>query len=107
MVTGEALVERPRPLPRLARDEHDGRGHEQDLEHPVVLPLVELAVLERRVGVAEPVGRAPHLPEDPRLVPVDDLRADDADAFDALDALGRLEEAFDGIGRERRVVVHQ
>ena len=107
VVAGEALVERPRPLPRLARDEHDGGGHEQDLEHPVVLPLVQLAVLQGGVGVAEPVGRAPHLPEHPRLVPVDDLGADDAHAFDALDALGGLEEAFDGIGRERRVVVHQ
>ena len=106
-MTGEALVERPGPLPRLARDQHDGRGDEQDLEHPVVLPLVELAVLERGVGVTEPVGGAPHLPQDPRLVPIDDLRADDADAFDALDALGGLEEAFDGIRRERRVVVHQ
>ena len=107
VVAGEALVERPRPLPRLARDEHDGGGHEQDLEHAVVLPLVQLAVLQGGVGVAEPVGRAPHLPEHPRLVPVDDLGADDAHAFDALDALGGLEEAFDRIGREGRVVVHQ
>ena len=82
-------------------------GDEQDLEHPVVLPLVELAVLQGRVGVAEPVGRAPHLPEDPRLVPVDDLGADDAHALDALDALGGLDEPCDGIGRERGVVVHQ
>jgi hypothetical protein len=107
VVAGEALVEGSRPLPRLARDQHDGGGHEQDLEHPVVLALVQLALLQGGVRVAEPVGRAPHLPEHPRLVPVDDLGADDAHAFHGLDAFGGLEEAFDGIGRERRVVVHQ
>jgi hypothetical protein len=107
VVALEALVERSRPLPRPSRDEHDRGGHEQHLQDPVVLALVELAVLERGVRMAEPVRRAPDLPQDPRLVPVDDLRPDDAHAFDALDPLGPLEQALDRVRRESRVSMHQ
>ncbi len=107
VVAVEPFVERSRPLPGLPRHEHHRGGHEQDLEHAVVLALVALSFLERRVRVAEPVGRAADLAQDPRIVPVDDLRTHDADPFDALDAFGRLEQAGDGVRGERRVVVHE
>jgi hypothetical protein len=105
VVAGQTFVEQARSLPRVPRHEHRARRDVEHLEDAVVLPLVHLAVDERRVRVPERVRRATDLAQDARVVPVDHLRAHDADALDALDALGGLEHPGDGIGSERRVVV--
>ena len=47
----------------------------EHLDHPIELPLIDLARLQRRVRVTEPVGGATDLPQEPRLLPVHDLRA--------------------------------
>jgi hypothetical protein len=96
----EALVERPDPLPRLACDQHRRGRDAEHLEHPVELALVDLAGLERRVRMSEPVGGASDVAEQSRTIPVHDLRADDADLLDADPDRG-LDHPGHGVGVER------
>ena len=103
----QTLVEQPDPLPRVARDQHGARRDAQHLDHPIELPLIDLARLQRRVRVTEPIRGATDLPQQPRLLPVHDLGSDDADVLHAH-ADRRLDETRHRIGVERGVVVqHQ
>ena len=105
VVGGESLVGHAGPLQALARDEHRARGHVHDLEDAIELALVDLAVLQGRVRMPEAVGGTADLAQEPGLVPVNDLGADDADVLEALDADRRLDEPRDAVGVHRGVVV--
>mgnify|MGYP003345699364 CR=1 FL=1 len=65
MVALEALVERGRGLPGLAREEHRRGRHREHFEDAVVLPLVALPVLEGHVAVPESIGGRPDVAQDP------------------------------------------
>ncbi len=100
----QSLVEQSDPLPRVARDQHRARRDAQHLDHAIELPLIDLARLQRRVRVTEPIRGTADLPEQPRFLPVDDLGPDDADVLHAH-ADRRLDETRHRIGIERGVVV--
>ena len=88
---------------QVGAHEHAGPGHCEDLSGGVVLGLVELAGLRQRRAEAVDVDRVADRPEPLRVVPVDDLRADDA----AGRPEGLGDERGDRVGLERHVVVHQ
>src|SRR5688572_7808583 len=92
----EALVPHPDPLPRLSSDQHRGRRDAEDLEHPVELPLIDLARLQRGCGMAEAVGGSADIAQRTWIVLVDDLGADDSDVLDADPDRG-LHQPADGI----------
>ncbi len=69
----------------------------------VVLLLVDLARLDERVDLAEPVDAEADVLQQARVVPVDELRPDDA----GVGAVQLLDEQPDGIRLEGDVVVHQ
>ena len=97
----EAFVPHPRPLPRVARDEHRGRRHAQHLEDAIELSLIDLPRLQRRCGVAEAVRRATDVTQRSWIVLVDDLRADDPHVLDT-DPHRRLHQPRHRISIERR-----
>ena len=100
----EAFIEQPRALPSLTRDQHGARRHAEHLDHPVELPLVDLPGLQGCVRVSEPIGGSPHVAQEARLIPVDDLGTHDPHVFYPHPD-GGFNEPGHGVGIERRVVV--
>ena len=100
-------VERDRRVEAAERPEQvgahqqTGRREDEHVTHGVVLLLVELARLDDAVDLAETVEAEPDVLEQPRLVPVDELRPDDAGV--RPEHLG--DEQPDGIGGQRNIVV--
>ena len=86
---------------QVGTHEQAGAGQGEDVADGVVLLLVELAPLDDRVDLAEPVDTQADVLEDAGVVPVDELRADDA----GVRAVQLLDEQPDGVGVERDVVV--
>src|ERR671918_1228790 len=57
--------------------EHASGGHIEDFRGAIVLPQIDLAVFEPLVWIAEPIGGHTDLFQPGRIIPGDDLRADD------------------------------
>jgi hypothetical protein len=107
VVPGQPLVQEPGALPGSTRDQHGAGWDVQNLQDPVVLPVVQLPLLQGRIRMPEPIGGTADLAEHARMIPVDHLRADHAHALHTPDALGGLHHPGHGVLGQRRVVVHQ
>ena len=98
------LVEKPNTAERLRGDQHGTGRHAENLTDPVVLSLVDLALLQGRVGESQPVGRRPDVSKELRITPVDDLGAHDAGP---LHTSGGIHQRRDGVRRQDDVIVEQ
>ncbi len=102
-VRGDAVVEAVQRVEQVDADEHAaGRDHEHVADR-VVLLLVELTGLDQRHDDAGLVGPHADREEPARVVPLDELRADDA----GVRPERLLDELTDRGGLERDVVVEE
>ncbi len=100
----DALVEAADGRERAAPHQHPRGGDEEHVADLVVLALVDLVVLDRGDRPAGPVDRPADLGEAPRVVPGDELGAEDAGARPGL---GLGEEPLERFRLGGGVVVEQ
>ena len=77
--------------------------HDEDVAHGVVLPVVDLTLDDTVDDGTALLTARPDVQEDSGIVPVDELRRDDA----GVGAEGLLDGLVDGVGIDRHVVVAQ
>ena len=85
----------------IAADEHAAAGRNEDVAHRVVLPVVDLAGDDAVHHGACLVAAHPDVEQDAGVVPIDELRGDDA----GIGAERFLDQLVDRVGVERHVVV--
>ncbi len=88
---------------QISASEKAGGGHREDVAHGIVLLLVELTWLDDRVDLTEAVHAEADVLELTRVVPVDQLRADNA----RVAAVELLHQDSDGARFESDVVVEE
>ena len=102
-VERDGRVEPAELAEQVGPHEQARRRQHEHVTNRVVLLLVDLARLDDRVGLAEPVETESHVLQPSRLVPVDQLRTDHA----GVRAVQLGHEGADGVRFGRDVVVTQ
>src|SRR5436190_10595663 len=67
--------------------------------------MIDFVSFEGRVRMTETVSGTSDFAQDMWIVPINDLGTDDADILNVVDSASRLNESFDGIRLENRIVV--
>ena len=96
-------VEPPQVLEQISADEDAAAGYDEDVADAVVLALVELAPFGDGRGRTELVDVETDLQEPRRVMPVDELRTDDA----GVEAHRLFHQHLHGVGIEGDIVVTQ
>ena len=99
----DGIVEAPERAEQVGTNEQARRGEGEHVAHRVVLLLVGLTGLDDRVDLAEAVDRQADVLQHDGLVPVDELRPDDA----GVRAVELLDEQTDRVRLECHVVVEE
>ena len=87
----------------ISANHHAGRWNREDVAHRVVLFLVEFTGLDHRIDFAEAIDCQADVLQNPRAIPFDELRANDA----AVRAVHLLHQRTNRTGVERYVVVNE
>src|SRR5205085_5046195 len=105
VVHAEPFVVEADPLPHGSVDQHRATVDGEHVEDPVELPLIDLAGLQRRDGVPEPVDGPADIAKLARVIEIHDLGADDPGRLGLHG--GRLNEIGHGVLVKDGVAVQQ